>query len=253
MGTASSRTGEHLSAADVDLQLVVPVFNEAENFPRFYQSILSNVREPWRLLVVYDREEDTTVPIARMIAATDSRVELILNESKGVLGALKTGLRRPQRGWVLVTMADGSDAHAQIDEMLQLARRGADVVVASRYVRGGEQHGAPILKSLLSRMAGRSLYIVGGLPTSDPTNNFKLYSVDFLRSVEIESTGGFELALELTVKAALQGRRIAEVPTVWRERTSGKSNFKLSRWLPRYLRWYAGYLTERAKRRLEFR
>ncbi len=253
MGKAPSRAGKHLSAADVDLQLVVPVFNEAENFPRFYQSIRTNVREPWRLLVVYDREEDTTVPVARKIAGYDSRVELILNESKGVLGALKTGLRRPKRGWVLVTMADGSDAHTQIDEMLQLARQGADVVVASRYVRGGEQHGAPVLKSLLSRVAGRSLKILGGLATSDPTNNFKLYSVDFLRSVEIESTGGFEVALELTVKATLQGRRIAEVPTVWRERTSGKSNFKLSRWLPRYLRWYVSYLTETAKRRLKVR
>ena len=46
------------------------------------------------------------------------------------------------------------------------------------------------------------------------------------------------MALELTVKAHLQGRRIAELPTIWEERTAGASNFKLAKWLPRYLRWY---------------
>ena len=101
---------------------MVPVYNEAENFPRFYQSIAARVRTPWRLLVVYDREEDTTLPVAREIAAKDPRVELVLNTGKGVLGALKTGLARPERGWVVVTMADGSDDHAQIDQMVDLAR-----------------------------------------------------------------------------------------------------------------------------------
>jgi dolichol-phosphate mannosyltransferase len=249
VGETPSRNWKHLSAPEAKLQLLVPVYNEAENFPRFYKSITTHVREPWRLLVVYDREEDTTVPVARQIALADNRVELILNESKGVLGALKTGLRRPKDGWVLVTMADGSDDHSQIDQMAELARSGADLVVASRYARGGAQHGAPFLKSTLSRIAGKSLRALGGLPTSDPTNNFKLYSVDFLNSIEIESTGGFELALELTLKGHLQGRRIVEIPTIWRERTAGQSNFKFRQWLPKYIRWYATYLVTIAKRR----
>ena len=217
---------------------MVPVYNEAENFPRFYKSIVEHVRTPWRLLVVYDREEDTTLPVARGIAAGDSRVELVLNTGRGVLGALKTGLSRPTHGWVVVTMADGSDDHRQIDAMVALAREGADVVAASRYMRGGAQHGAPLLKSTLSRVAGLSLKLLARLPTSDPTNNYKLYSADFLRSISVESTGGFEVALELTVKAHLQGRRIAELPTVWQERTAGTSRFQLRKWLPRYLRWY---------------
>ena len=224
---------------------MVPVYNEAENFPRFYESIVSNVRTPWRLLVVYDREEDTTLPVARAIQAKDPRVELVLNEGKGVLGALKTGLSRPSHGWVVVTMADGSDDHRQIDQMVELARGGAEVVSASRYMRGGGQHGAPLLKSTLSRLAGLSLKLLARMPTADPTNNYKLYSTDFLRSVSIESTGGFEVALELTVKAHLQGRRIVELPTVWQERTAGASRFRLGKWLPRYLRWYLAAMQPR--------
>ena len=77
-----------------------------------------------------------------------------------------------------------------------------------------------------------------GFRTHDPTNNFKLYSGTLLESVTIESTGGFELALELTVKAHLAGLRVAEVPTPWRDRTAGQSRFQLWQWLPHYLQWY---------------
>jgi len=122
--------------------------------------------------------------------------------------------------------------------MVALADSGADVVSASRYVKGGRQVGGPPLKRFMSRTAGLTLHWFGGIATHDPTNNFKLYSRRFLDSVAIESRAGFELALELTVKATLAGRRVAEVPTTWRDRTAGQSNFKLRKWLPHYVRWY---------------
>jgi hypothetical protein len=74
--------------------------------------------------------------------------------------------------------------------------------------------------------------------THDATNNFKLYTRRFLDEVTIESEGGFELGLELTVKATLMGRVVREVPAVWRDRVVGESRFRLRAWLPRYLRWY---------------
>ena len=90
--------------------------------------------------------------------------------------------------------------------MVGLAWSGADVVSASRYMRGGGQIGGPRLKRLMSRAAGLTLHWFAGVPTHDPTNNFKLYSRAFLDAVTIESTAGFELALELTVKATQMGR-----------------------------------------------
>ena len=76
-----------------------------------------------------------------------------------------------------------------------------------------------------------------------------LYSRRFLEAVRIESTAGFELALELTVKATLSGRHVAEVPTTWRDRTAGKSNFKMRKWLPHYLHWYRVAFQGRLSRR----
>ncbi|WP_224363724.1 glycosyltransferase [Hyalangium versicolor] len=233
-----SASSPERSLAEPDLHVVVPVYNEAENFRPFYESLASKVRTPFDLLVVYDKDEDTTLPVARELAAKDARIQLVKNEGRGVLGALKTGMRRPRAGAVLVTMADLSDDHGCVDEMYELYRQGNAVVSASRYARGGAQRGGPLVKGLLSRTAGASLRVLAGVPTWDATNNFKLYSREFLGTVEIESQGGFELALELTVKAHLQGRRIAELPTVWTDRVAGKSNFKLMKWLPHYLRWY---------------
>jgi hypothetical protein len=147
-------------------------------------------------------------------------------------------------------MADGSDEAHVVEPMLSLAREGADVVSASRYMRGGHQVGGPLLKRTLSRIAGLSLHWVGGVATHDPTNNFKLYSRRLLDATPIESSAGFELALELTVKATLAGRRVAEVPTTWRDRTAGESNFKLRKWLPYYLKWYFVAMRGRARRLL---
>ena len=98
--------------------------------------------------------------------------------------------------------------------------------------------GGPKFKGFLSHTAGLLLHWFARLPTHDPTNSFKLYRKSFLDTVKIESTGGFELGIELVVKAYVGGRRIAEVPTTWRDRVAGKSNFKLWKWLPSYLKWF---------------
>jgi hypothetical protein len=122
--------------------------------------------------------------------------------------------------------------------MVETADRGYDVVSASRYMKGGTKEGGPWLKSLLSKTAGRSLHYLTRIPTHDATNAFRLYRTSFLRDVEIESTGGFEVTMELTVKAYLTDRPLAEVPASWHDRTAGVSKFNFRQWLPHYIRWY---------------
>jgi hypothetical protein len=114
-----------------------------------------------------------------------------------VLNAMKSGLRGARAAYVVVTMGDGSDDAKDIDPMYQLALAGADVVAGSRYMRGGRQLGGPLLKRTMSRTAGLSLHWLGGVPIHDATSNFRLYSKRLLNQVTIESTGGFELGIEL--------------------------------------------------------
>ncbi len=234
--------------AEPDLHVVVPVYNEGENFAAFHRSLRDHVRTPHRLVVVYDFEEDTTVPVVRRLAATDPSIVLVKNPKRGVLGALVTGLRYPKHGAVIVSMADLSDDHRQVDTMMELYREGCGLVSASRYSKGGAQRGGPFIKRTLSRAAGFTLRWLGGVPTYDATNNFRLYGKELIDAVEIESRGGFEVALELTVKAHEKGFRIGEVGTVWTDRVAGKSNFKLMKWLPSYFRWYVAALASNARR-----
>ena len=222
------------------LSVVVPVYNEGENVAPTLRGIVEKTKvRPLEVLVVHDFDEDTTVPVVKRMQAEMPELRLHRNTlGRGVLNAMKSGLRAAKAPYVLITMGDGSDEASDIDAMYALAHAGADVVAGSRYMQGGRQLGGPLLKRTMSRAAGLSLHWIGGLPTHDATSNFRLYSKRLLNQVSIESRGGFELGLELTVKAYRLGLRIAEVPTTWRDRTAGQSRFKLWEWLPRYLHWY---------------
>lgn len=232
-----------------ELSIVIPVYNEPDNIGPTLRRIESEVRTPHEILVVYDFDADTTVPVVRDLQAELPAVRLHRNEiGRGVLNAMKAGIAASTAPLVLITMADGSDEMDRVDDMVRLGQGGAAVVAASRYMKGGGQVGGPLLKRLLSRAAGLSLHWLAGVPIHDATNNFKLYRRDFLDSVTIESTGGFELAIELTAKATLSDWQLAEVPTTWRDRTAGESRFNLRSWLPKYLRWYLHIYRGRLRR-----
>jgi len=147
-------------------------------------------------------------------------------------------------------MADLSDDLGAVDEMYRLIMdEGYDVVCGSRYMKGGRQLGGPFLKRLLSRMAGVSLHYLTGIPTHDVTNSFKMYRRSFLMNTKIESEGGFEIGMELTVKAFISGLKITELPVTWTDRVAGKSRFQMWPWIPNYLRWYFYAFKKFAKKR----
>jgi dolichol-phosphate mannosyltransferase len=222
------------------LSIIIPVYNEGGNFRNLWKEMVTSLTADFTAYVVYDFDEDDTVPVVRAIVNEgERRLRAVKNHhGRGVVPAIRTGFDVVPDGPVLVVMADLSDDLAQVDRMLALYDQGCQVVVGSRYMKGGRLIGGPFFKQLLSRWAGTSLYWFRRLPTHDATNAFKIYDRAMVRSFTIESRGGFELNLELTVKAFLAGYRIAEVPSTWRDRTSGESRFRLWKWLPLYLHWY---------------
>jgi len=228
------------SVADFQtLALIVPVYNEPENFPRLVDAVERHVAAPFRMLVVYDFDEDTTVHVARELARTRPWLELVRNRiGRGPANALRAGFAAARSGPALVVMADLSDDLSDVGEMRRRYGVGDRVVCASRYMPGGKQVGGPWLKKLMSRTAGLLLRWLARFPTHDATNNFRLYDAALVNEMGIESEQGFEIALELTAKAFARGEPISEVPTTWTARTAGTSRFRIMRWLPHYLRWY---------------
>jgi glycosyltransferase involved in cell wall biosynthesis len=221
------------------ISVVIPAYNEGENVVACLDRVFEAVALPCEVLVVVDTPEDTTLPYLEKYARREPRLVPTLNTyGKGPADAIRTGMDQARADVVVVTMADGCDDPQQIDQLARLVERGVVVAAASRYSRGGQQVGPPSLKSLMSRMAGLSLHWFARVGTEDATNSFKAYSKSFLAEVGVQSDAGFEMGIELVAKARRLRRPVAEIPTIWLDRHYGVSNFKVAKWLPRYLRWY---------------
>jgi dolichol-phosphate mannosyltransferase len=221
------------------VSVVIPVFNEGETIVAHLDRMFEAVTLPCEILVVYDMEEDTTVPYLEKYAREESRLVPLLNTyGRGPARAIRFGVDHARSGVGVVTMADGSDDPNQIDALTRLVERGVVIAAASRYSRGGQQVGGPWFKRFLSRWAGRTLYWLARVGTRDATNSFKAYSIEFLRDVGIESDSGFEVGIELVAKARRLRLPVAELPTIWLDRPLGTSNFRMAAWIPSYLRWY---------------
>lgn len=224
-----------------ELTIAIPVYNEAENIAVAIERIEAEVAQPHIINIIYDFDEDTTVPVVKEIRDKyQTPINLVKNKyGRGVMNAIKTGLETVETKYVVVTMADLSDPPAVINDMYVMAEKeNADIVCASRYMKGGKQIGGPFIKTLMSRVASVSLHYFSRVPTYDATNSFKLYRRSFLERQQIESSGGFEVGIELVAKAYAQGCKICETPTIWTDRVAGKSNFKVAAWTPKYLKWY---------------
>jgi len=220
------------------LSIVMPVYNEGSVITKTISRVESSVKIPHELLIVYDIHNDTTIPPVKRIRQKYPHVKLLKNiYGKGALNALKTGISKANGEAICVMMADLTDDPNVLNRMFKKYEQGYDVIAASRYMKGGKQIGGPIIKQILSRIAGVSLCYLGVLPIHDATNSFRLYSQRFLNKVKIESDGGFELAIELTVKAYFSGYKVAEVPTTWTY-LAKESRFDMKKWLPKYFKWY---------------
>ncbi len=223
----------------LSVSVVIPAYHEQDTIRGVIDRVLGAVQSECEVLVVVDEVEDPTLD-ALDVFDDDPRVQpRVSTYGRGPANAIRFGVDEASHPIVVVTMADGSDDPQQIDPLARLVDRGVVVAAASRFSSGGQHVGGPLVKTTLSRMAGLSLGIVGRAGTYDATNSFKAYSRQFVRDVGIDSRSGFEIGLELTAKARRLRLPVAELPTIWLERTTGESRFQLREWVPRYLRWYA--------------
>lgn len=220
-----------------ELQILIPVYNEGDKIRRVLDVLNDSVQTPAEIFILYDRDEDNTLA-ALDAYASRLPIRRVKNTGRGVHGAVMTGFGAASAPAVLVFPADDTFNPPIIDTMVQKFRSGAQIVAASRFMRGGCMKGCPWLKAVLVRSAAFTLYHLARIPTHDASNGFRLFSLKLLRTVRVESIEGWAFSIELLVKCHRLGWPVAEVPAQWFERDSGKSRFRLWKWLPVYLRWY---------------
>jgi glycosyltransferase involved in cell wall biosynthesis len=139
--------------------------------------------------------------------------------------AIKTGLENSRGTIILPFMADMSDDPRTIPKMVREIDAGYDIAVGSRFVEGGRTVDYPYMKYLAHRIYNKALALIFMKNITDFSNAFKAYRKSILRGVEIKSDG-FEITSEMILKPMiLKNARIKEVPTVGRNRKSGKAKF----------------------------
>lgn len=222
----------------MSLDIIIPVYNEGPNIVAVLEGLRSRVRTPFRVLIVYDHDNDDTLMALSTWPRKGLALELIKNRGAGPLEAVLTGFSRSDAVAALMFPADDIWNGGIIDRMVELNREGCDIVCGSRFLPGGVMTGCPWLKAVLVRAGAWALHALARLPTRDASNGLRLFSRRVLSELRVESTLGFAFSIELLVKAHRRGWRVGEVPAVWHQRSKGVSRFRVIRWLPDYLRWF---------------
>jgi glycosyltransferase involved in cell wall biosynthesis len=221
-----------------ELDIVIPVYNEGDNIALVLDSLRRGVKTPFRVLICYDRDEDSTLAALKDYRVEGFQLAYVKNRGRGALGAVLTGFDDSTAPAVLMYPADDDYNAPRIDPMMAKFRDGCDIVVACRFMPGGCMKGCPWLKATLVRVSAFVLHHLARLPSRDPSNGLRIFSRRVLDTIRIESTVGFAYSIELLVKCHRLGWRIGEVPASWFERRAGKSRFQVLKWVPQYLRWF---------------
>jgi dolichol-phosphate mannosyltransferase len=209
--------------------LVVPTYNEAENLRRLVVAARTHLRADDRILIVDDNSPDGTGELADELAAELANVEVLHRRRKDGLGraylaGFEHALARGAR-YVLEMDCDFSHDPADLPRLIAAAENGADVVLGSRYVRGGEVSDWGLGRRLLSR--GGSWYArqVLGVGVHDLTGGFKCFRRGVLEALDLGKVqaDGYGFQIEMTYKALRAGFRVVEIPICFRDRLRGKS------------------------------
>jgi len=208
--------------------VVLPTYDEAQNLPGIAKAILAALPGA-RLLVVDDGSPDGTGELADRMSAEDDRIRVLHRAAKEGLGkayiagfgaALEGGAER-----VVQMDADWSHSPDYLPALMVAIDAGADLVIGSRYARGGGVRDWGLMRRIVSRGGSIFARLVLRLKPNDLTGGFKAWRRAALEAIDWGRvhSGGYVFQIETTYLASRAGARVAEVPIVFRDREVGMS------------------------------
>ncbi len=226
------------------LAIAVPTYNEAKNIRKLIPAIHKVCKKfpkiNFVLLIIDDNSPDNTAAVAEATAKQyklpNLSVRVLKRKAKNGLGkayvdGFKHLLNQPKPfDFILQMDADLSHNPIYINEFIMAAESGHDLVVASRYIKGGGTPDWGLHRKFLSR--GGNLYtrLLLDSRLTDYTGGFNMYSTDVLNKVGIETlnAGGYGFLLELKYRALQQSKSATQIPIVFRDRLHGQSKIPKS-------------------------
>ncbi|MFP3165278.1 MAG: polyprenol monophosphomannose synthase [Acidianus sp.] len=204
--------------------IVIPTFNERENIIRLL-SLLSKVIRA-RIIIVDDNSQDGTAEAVRSLNSPNIQV-IVREKERGLGSAIRTGIQKAiENGTDYVVTMDADLSHDPIylPAMYEKAREGYDLVIGSRYVKGGGIENWPIKRRIISWGANFLVRLLLRSPLHDNTSNYRIYSTRAAKEVlKCESADGYEFQICAVYRVLKANLPVAEVPIIFKDREIGKS------------------------------
>ena len=212
--------------------VVIPTYNERENVEMMAEAILGNLPETGELLFVDDNSPDGTGSLINGLCSNNPRIHVLHRKCKEGLGrAYVAGFAEALKlGATHIVEMDCDFSHNPADVKRMLSQMAADdsldVVIGSRYIKGGKCVGWPFKRWFISRFGGLFIRMVLGVPVVDPTGGFKCFrrrALEFLGDFSIIKSFGYSFQMEMNYRMAQAGLKLKEIPITFTERRAGVS------------------------------
>jgi dolichol-phosphate mannosyltransferase len=215
----------------MDLSIIIPMFNEAENAEATLKQIeeaMVSFQGTYEIVAVNDGSTDNTLEELKRVTEENKKVKVVSYPKNFGRGrALREGFKRSKGEIVVSIDADLSyDPHYILDFVKALRTEpDIDLVLASPYMPGGGVKNVPFFRLWISKLGNKILRLAMPNRIYTSTGIFRAYRRNLVDSLELESDGK-EIHLEILSKALALGYRVKEIPAILTGRKKGKSKFK---------------------------
>lgn len=207
--------------------IIIPTYNEIENIKKIIPDIFSRHKNA-DILIIDDNSPDETGNYAKSLAENSDRIKVINRQKKMGLGtAYIEGFKFAlKKGYDFVFQMDADYSHdpAEIKNFIEIADK-YDLIIGSRYVKGGKVLNWPKRRLFLSRFANFYARFILGIPISDVTGGFKCFKRKVLELLDLENakSNGYAFQIEVNFKVWKKGFTVHEIPITFRDRANGRS------------------------------
>lgn len=223
------------SSDTMKLSIIIPAHNEEENLPMLIPRIQKTIKNlgNTEIIIVDDNSSDTTPEICDNFSKKYKNIKVIHRKSNPGMGnALKEGTKKAKGDIIIWIMADLTDDLNIIPKFIKKLKE-ADMVFGSRYMKGGSAGDIGFFKKIASGGFTYLSRVFIGIKVHDITNAFRAFRKNVFDSVNLKS-GDFGISPEFALKTHLKGFKLAEVPTVYKDRKKGITKFNMLKMARRY-------------------
>ena len=219
--------------------IVLPTYNEKENIEDFLKTLLEEINLTndfnINILVVDDYSPDGTADIVKKVMGNNPKVNLLLNNTRGLGKAYIAGFRYAIENFspdILIEMdSDFSHDVKKVKELLNAISKGADFAIGSRYIKGGSiPSDWALIRKLNSKYGNIFARIIAGLYSiKDCTSGFRAIKTDILKQIDLYklNANGYSFQMNILFECTQKGAKVAEIPIDFIDRTKGKSKLGL--------------------------